>query len=159
MKPTIAFLPVLALLSACGSTDGELNAGSWKTTMTMTKFDIPGAPAAMAAQAKASLGKGQSSEACMSPAQAKAGIGEFSSSMQQGDCKMQDFKKGDGKMSGTMICTDSATGATSMTMNGTYAADKVSMTLAGDIKEEKLPGGKAAIEMTISSERVGDCKS
>jgi hypothetical protein len=46
-----------------------------------------------------------------------------------------------------------------MTMNGTYAADKVSMTLAGDIKEEKLPGGKAAIEMTISSERIGDCKS
>lgn len=58
-----------------------------------------------------------------------------------------------------MLAGHSATGATSMTMNGTYAADKVSMTLAGDIKEKKLPGGKAAIEMTISSERVGDCKS
>lgn len=158
MKPMIAVLPAVALLSACGSSDGELNPGSWKTTMTMTKFDIPGAPAAMAEQAKASLGKGQSSDACMSPAQAKAGIGEFSSAMQQGDCKMQDFKKGGGTMSGTMVCKGSAMGDTSMKMEGTYSPEKVAMTLSGEIAEQRLPGGKANIEMTINSERTGDCK-
>lgn len=159
MKYAIALLPALALLSACGKSDGELVAGNWKTTMSMTKFEIPGAPPAVAEQTKAMLGKPQSTEACMGAAQAKAGIRDFSSSMQQGDCKMEDFTQGGGKMSGKMLCSNSSMGATTMQMNGSYSGEKVEMTLAGDVNDSKLPGGKASLEMTIKSERTGDCKS
>jgi hypothetical protein len=158
MKYAIALLPTLTLLAACGQADGELTPGNWKSTMTMTKFDIPGAPIAMAQNAKALLGKPQSTDACMTPAMAKAGVKDMSSSMQQGDCKMEDYKQGGGKMSGTMKCTSSAMGATSMAMSGTYSADKVGMTLSGEVSDSKLPGGKASIEMTINSERTGECK-
>lgn len=158
MKICIFVLPAIVLLSACGQADGELSPGNWKSTMTMTKFDIPGAPIAMAQNAKAMLGKGQSIDSCMTPEMAKAGVKEMSSSMQQGDCKMEDFKQGSGKMSGTMKCTSSAMGATSMKMEGSYTAEKVNMTLSGEIADAKLPGGKANIEMTINSERTGDCK-
>lgn len=160
MKNAILALPPLALLSACGTADGELTAGNWKNTMTMTRFDIPGAPPAVAERAKGMLGKGQSSEACMSAAQATAGVRDFSSSMQQGDCKMEDFTHGGGKMAGTMVCTGSSGfGAPEMKMAGTYAPNKVSMTLSGEVSDSKLPGGKANIEMTILSTRTGDCKS
>lgn len=160
MKYAATLLPALALLSACGTTDGELTAGMWKSTMTMSKFDIPGAPPAVAQQAKAMLGKPQSTEACMSAAQAKAGVRDFSSSMQKGDCKMEDFTQGGGKMSGNMVCTGSSGfGAPKMKMEGTYAPEKVAMTLSGEVSDSRLPGGKASIEMTILSERAGDCKS
>lgn len=55
--------------------------------MTMTKFDIPGAPAAAVAQINASLGKPDIEESCMSPAEAKAGIAHFARDMRKGDCK------------------------------------------------------------------------
>ena len=158
MKYALTLLSAVALLSACGQADGELTPGNWKSTMTMTKFDIPGAPIAMAQNAKAMLGKSQSTDNCVTPAMAKAGVKDMSSSMQQGDCKMEDYKQSGGKMSGTMKCTSSAMGATSMAMSGTYTAEKVGMTLSGEIADAKLPGGKANIEMTINSERTGDCK-
>ncbi len=160
MKYAIGILPVCAFLSACGTADGELTPGNWKNTMVMTKFDIPGAPLAVAKQAQAVLNKPQSTEACMTPATAKAGVREFSSGMQQGDCKMEDFKQGGGKMSGTMVCTGvSGIGAPKMKMDGSYTTGKVSMNLSGDILDTKIPGGKASIGMTITSERIGDCKS
>jgi hypothetical protein len=142
MKYALSLLPVVALLSACGQADGELTPGNWKSTMTMTKFDIPGAPIAMAQNAKAMLGKAQSTDACMTPEMANAGVKDMSSSMQQGDCKMEDYKQSGGKMSGTMKCTSSAMGATAMKMNGTYSAEKVGMTLSGEISDSKLPISK-----------------
>ena len=160
MKRIIAVLPALAILSACGTADGELTAGNWKNTMTMTKFDIPGAPVAMAKQAQSVLNKPQSTEACLTPPMAKAGVRDFSSAMQQGDCKMEDFKQGGGKMSGTMVCSGvSGFGAPKMTMEGSYTTEKVEMSLSGEVSDSKIPGGKANIGMNITSERIGECKS
>ena len=158
MKKLISMVPALALLSACGVADGELTQGNWKNTMTVTNFEIPGAPPAFAQQSKAILGKPQSTEQCMSAAQARAGVRDFSSSMQQGDCKMEDFKQGGGKMSGTMVCKGSTMGDTSLKMDGSYTQEKVAMTLSGEISQKSLPGGKATIGMSVTSERVGDCK-
>jgi Protein of unknown function (DUF3617) len=160
MKYALTLLPALALISGCGKADGELTPGNWKNTMTMTKFEIPGAPIAMAKQAQAVLNKPQSTEACLTPPMAKAGVRDFSSSMQQGDCKMEDFKQGGGKMSGTLVCTGaSGFGAPKMNMDGSYTTEKVEMSLSGEVSDSKIPGGKANIGMTITSERVGDCKS
>lgn len=159
MKRAIALLPLLAALAACGKADGELTPGNWKNTMQMTKFDIPGAPPEIAARAGAMLGKAQTQEVCMSAAQAKLGVRDFSSSMQQGECKMEDFKQGGGTMSGKLVCTSGAMGAITLAMNGTYTLEKVEMTMGGELKQAALPGGKANIEMKITSEHAGDCKS
>lgn len=160
MKHLCVALPALALLSACGGpVDGELTAGNWKSTMMMTKFEVPGAPAEVAKQAQAMLNKPQTTEACMTPEMAKAGVREFSGSMQQGECTMEDFKQGGGTMSGTMVCTgDTGFGAPKMTMDGTYTPEKVSMKLSGEVSDSKIPGGKATIALSITSERDGDCK-
>lgn len=147
------------LLSACGRADGELEPGNWKSTMGMEKFEIPGAPAEIQRQATAMMAQTQSMEACMTAAQAKLGVRDFSRSMQQGDCQMNDFTSGGGKMSGTMDCKSGSMGATSMKMEGTYTEQKVEMRLAGAVLQPSLPGGKANIAMKISSERTGDCKS
>ena len=45
-----------------------------------------------------------------------------------------------------------------MAMTGTYTADKVTMVMAGEITDDKLPGGKANMEMNLTSERTGECK-
>lgn len=159
MKHALAALPLLTLLAACGKADGELDPGNWKSTMAMTKFDIPGAPPEVAARAKAMLGQAQTTEACMDAAQAKMGVREMSSSMQQGDCTMEDFQQGGGTMSGTMICKGAGSfGAPKMAMTGTYTPQKVTMTLAGEVTDGKLPGGKASMELSLTSERTGDCK-
>jgi hypothetical protein len=160
MKRTSAALPLIALLAACGQADGELTPGNWKSTMAMTKFDIPGAPPEVAARAKAMLGQSQTTEACMDAAQAKLGVREMSSSMQQGECTMEDFQQAGGTMSGTMVCKgETGFGAPKMAMTGTYAPEKVTMVLSGEVSDDKLPGGKANIAMTITSDRTGECKS
>lgn len=159
MTRSLTLLPLIALLGACGSADGELTAGNWKNTMTMTKFDIPGAPPQVAQQAQAVVGQPQSTEACMTPEQAKAGVRDFSSELQDGDCTMDDFTQGNGEMSGTMVCTGGPMGATTLAMTGTYTAEKVDMTLAGELNDTSLPGGKATIEMALTSERIGECAS
>lgn len=159
MKQSLAALPLIALLTACGQADGELNPGNWKSTMAMSKFEIPGAPPAVAERAKAMLGQSQTTEACMSEAEAKAGVRSMSNAMQQGDCTMDNFKQGGGTMSGTMVCKGaSGFGAPTMAMTGTYTADKVTMVMAGEITDDKLPGGKANMEMRLTSERTGECK-
>ncbi|MBA4773824.1 MAG: DUF3617 family protein [Sphingomonas sp.] len=157
MKHALAALPLLALLAACGKADGELDPGNWKNTMAMTKFDIPGAPPEVAARAKAMLGQSQTTEACMSEAEARAGVRTMSSSMQQGECTMEDFKQGSGTMSGTLVCKGGSFGAPKMAMTGTYTPQKVTMVMAGEMTDGKLPGGKANMEMTLTSERTGDC--
>lgn len=159
MKHAIAALPLLAILAACGKADGELEPGNWKNTMAMTKFDIPGAPPEVAARAKAMLGQSQTTEACMSEDEARAGVRTMSSSMQQGQCAMEDFTQGGGTMSGTMVCKGAgAFGAPKMAMTGSYTPQKVTMVMSGEVTDAKLPGGKANMEMTLTSERVGDCK-
>lgn len=159
MKPVIALLPALAILSACGKADGELTPGNWKNTMTMTKFDIPGASPEIAQRTGAMLGQSQSQELCMNAAQAKLGVREFSNAVQQGQCKMEDFTQGGGKMSGKVVCASGPMGATTMAMNGIYTTEKIEMTLGGEISQAQLPGGKANIEMKVTSERIGECKS
>lgn len=158
MKHALAAFPLLALLAACGKADGELEPGNWKNTMAMSKFDIPGAPPEVAARAKAMLGQSQTTEACMNEAEAKAGVRSMSSSMQQSQCTMEDFKQGGGTMSGTLVCKGAGGfGAPRMAMTGTYTPTKVTMVMAGEMTDDKLPGGKANMEMTLTSERVGDC--
>ena len=157
-------LPLAALvaLAACGKADGELNPGNWKTTMKVTSFEVPGAPPEMQKQIKdrmaAMMGQGQSTESCMTAEQAKAGVRDFSKKSQQGDCTLDPYTQGGGKMSGTLKCQGGMFGADGMKMDGTYSDSKVDMTMAADINQPALPGGKASIKMSVVSERTGDCK-
>lgn len=96
----------------------------------------------------------------MDAAQAKLGVRELSSSMQQAACTMEDFQQAGGTMSGTMVCKGgSGFGAPKMAMTGTYAPEKVTMVLSGEVTDDKLSGGKANIAMTITSDRTDECKS
>lgn len=154
-------LAALALLSACGKADGELNPGNWKTTMKVTSFEVPGAPAEMQKQIKdrmaTMMGQGQSTESCMTAEQAKAGVRDFSKKSQQGNCTLDPYTQGGGKMSGTLKCEGGMFGADGMKMEGTYDANKVDMAMSADINQPALPGGKASIKMSVVSERTGDC--
>lgn len=157
-------LPIAALaaLAACGKADGELNAGNWKTTMKVTSFEVPGAPPAMQKQIQdrmaMMMGQGQSSETCMTAEQAKAGVREISQKSQQGDCKLDPYTQGGGKMSGALKCSNGMFGAEGMKMEGTYDENKVDMAMAADIQQAALPGGKAVLKMSVVSERTGDCQ-
>lgn len=158
MHKLILTLGAIALLPGCSKADGELEPGNWRMAMSMDRFDIPGAPAEMQQQANAMTGQAQTMESCMSAARAKLGVRDFSQSMQQGDCQLNGFQSGRGRMSGTMDCKSGALGATTLKMEGTYTPTRVEMTLAGEVAQPSLPGGKADVALRVSSERTGDCK-
>ncbi|MFM5953622.1 MAG: DUF3617 domain-containing protein [Novosphingobium sp.] len=161
MIRTLLPLAALAALGACSKADGELNPGNWKTTMKINSFEVPGAPAEMQKQIKDRMAmltsRSQTSETCMTAAQAKAGVREISQKAQQGDCKLDPYTQGGGKMSGTLKCTNGMFGADGMKMDGTYTENKVDMTMVAEMMQAPVPGGKATIKMSVVSERTGDC--
>lgn len=157
----LRMLPLLglALLAGCNKKpDGELTPGQWKSTMAMTKFEVPGAPPAMQEQLKAMIGRSQTAESCMTPEEAKKGVRDFSKASQSGDCTFENYTQSGGKMSGTLKCKGSPFGDAGVKIEGTYTSEKVQMTMAGDIAPPGIPGSaKAAMAMSITSERIGDC--
>lgn len=153
---------LLPLIAVATLADGELTPGNWKTTMKVTSFEVPGASSTVQEQIDERMAKmrdaGQSTESCMTPEQAKAGVRDFSKKSQQGDCTLDPYTHGGGKMSGTLKCKGGQFGPDGMKMDGTYSDNKVDMAMAADIQQPSIPGGKATIKMSVVSERTGDCK-
>ncbi|MFM5906064.1 MAG: DUF3617 domain-containing protein [Novosphingobium sp.] len=150
---------ILALsLAACsgGRADGELDPGQWKQTATIKSIEVPGAPEQVQKSLQGMAGKANSSESCMTPAQAKVGVKSLASQMQQGDCKTDGFQSAGGKLSGKIVCTVSGKEMV-MNVSGAYEPTKIVMKADMETSHPAAPQGKAVIHMDMVAERTGDC--
>lgn len=132
--------------------------GLYKQTMTITKFEIPGAPPAAAAQMQAAMSKAQEHEFCMTAEMANQGFRDmFDKVGKNGACKYDRFEVSGGRIDALLHCQNAAEGKGTITMAGTVGEDGSDVTVAVDQQGGRTPMANAKIAMHMVSQRVGEC--
>jgi len=171
-KLLLLALPALAL-AACNSADKgpktpeqaaaemkkavKMKPGKWQTTMTITKFDMPGAPPEAAQAVKGMMGKPTVTESCLTKEEADRDPAEFLKKGQGEGCSFERFVIDDGKLDGKMVCDKGAQGKMEATMNGTLGAEAMTMTMNSTVSDPAKPATKAEMGMTMAMKRIGEC--
>jgi hypothetical protein len=170
---TVAVLSVLAL-SACDSADkGPKTAeqakeeaakldrptpGQYKQTMTITKFEIPGAPPEMTAQMKTAMAQAQEHTFCMTEAMADEGFREmFDKVGDEGECTYDRFDVSGGRLDAVLSCQNPREGKAQITMAGTVGENGSDVTVTVNQQGGEAPMANAQIAMHMVSQRIGDC--
>jgi len=176
MRTTIALLALSAIsLSACGKSGSDsggggqsanptkaaaemafqFQPGQYRSTVTIDKVEIPGMPAAAAAQMKGAMGKMGTFDYCITPEQAAKGMAAMKEHLAKGKCQWEKFEASGGTVDSVMVCEGGRGGSIRTASHGTYTPTGAVMQGAGDVAG---PGGKGMhIEETIKMERIGDC--
>jgi hypothetical protein len=175
MRKSIAFLALSTFaLAACGQSGSDEAAGGktadpgksaaemafqfqpgqYRSVLKIDKIDIPGMPAAAAAQMQRMMGKPIEIEYCMSPEKAATGAEAMKDNMAKGKCQFEKFEAKGGTVDSVMVC-DSEGMAIRMASRGTYTPTGSVIKGSGDMAG---PGGqKMHVEQTVTMERIGDC--
>lgn len=138
--------------------------GQYRSTARITKFEIPGLPPEQAAQMKGMMGSAanQSSESCLTEAQAKDGFKTMAKQMSEGQqgvkCEFARFDAKGSKLDADLTCSGPGGANVSMGMNGDIEPTQSTMTMTMTQKDPSIPGGEVRMEMEVKSERIGDCK-
>ena len=155
-------------LSACSSGDGEKGgaaaemvkreAGSWKNSITLDEFDVPGAPPEMKGMMQGMMSSAAAQEVCLTEEQAKKEdiAEELAKSQQAKQCEFTKRNVGGSAIDVAATCKGDGGDPMMMTMTGTAGATstKVKMTMKG-----KGPtGGAMSMGLTMASTRTGPCK-
>jgi len=171
-KLLLLALPALAL-AACNSADKgpktpeqaaaemkkavKMKPGKWQTTMTITKFDMPGAPPEAAQAMKGMMGKPTVTETCLTKEEADQDPADFLKKGQGEGCTFERFVIDDGTLDGKMVCNKPGQGKMEATMAGTLGAEAMSLTMNSSVNDPKMPGGKAEMGMSMAMKRIGEC--
>jgi hypothetical protein len=159
MKKT-ALVSMIFLAAACSSQPSDDPvAGNWKQTATIKSVSLPGAPPAMQKMAQAMIGKVETRDSCMSQAEAKLGVRNMAQQMQDGQCTTSDFTSGSGKLSGKIACKSGKNSQSNMTINGTYAPEKIDMIADMQTEDASVPGGKVQMQIAMAAVHTGPCKA
>ncbi len=137
----------------------KLQPGEYESTIKVLEFAVLGMPAGELDRMKATMG-GQMEQPhryCFTPEQAAAGPKQLVSRMQQGDCKMSDFKTSSNSVGGTMQCAFQGRGSSTTKFEGTYASDGSTMTMESDQQMPGLAGKATHMKMQVVTRRVGEC--
>lgn len=175
-----ALAPVLALsLSACGSepdappsADAVAEAadnlikptpGLYRSTASVTEFEVPGLPPQQAAQMKEMMGSAaaQSSESCLTAEQAEEGFKSMAKQLSEGQqgvkCEFDKFDAAGSKLDADLTCSGTGGVKVNMEMDGDIEAEKSTMSMKMTQKNAAIPGGEVRMVMEVKSERIGDC--
>jgi len=171
MKTQMMMTAAALALAACGSSDKSggngtaaaerggsasgvsLNPGEWEMKMEVVDVQAAGLPPGMAEGMKKSASS--TNRTCMTPEEAKGPKGDIFAGDKSGNCKSEGFKWEGGRIEGKTICPgQGGTGQTVMTMNGSYGAQNIDMTMKS---ETDLMGKPMTMEMRVSGKRVGEC--
>lgn len=149
---TVTAEEVDAAVDAAGD-DIKPEPGKYKSTLTVVKADIPGAPPQMKEMMSSMMGR--EFETCITPEEAEEG---FSKSLAEGQdgCEVSNFSIDGNDLEMEMTCKpDGNDGAMNLTMKGTVTPTRseTTMTMKGNM--DGL--GEADIEMDMVQERIGDC--
>lgn len=146
--------------AVAGSDEVEMQPGKWANTVTIDKFDIPGAPPEAAGLFQSMVGRSVTSEQCRTQEDIDKSLEDVATGqMDNEDCTAEEMNVADGKISGRISCTTESGGSAVMVMEGTHSATSMEMTMTADISDPSMPGGAAQMVMKVAGERVGDCDS
>ena len=127
--------------------------GKYKTTMTLIKAEIPGAPPEMVEMMGGMMGGDY--EFCLTPEMAEKGFGESLKEGQDDSCNISKFNINGNDIDMAMTCNEAETGNVAITMTGTVGATESDMTMTS---KGTMPGmGEANFEMNMKQVRIGDC--
>ncbi len=166
-------------LAACGSEPGtpktadeiaeaaedlvKPTPGLYRSTATITEFEVPGLPAEQAAQMRDMMGgaSGQSSESCMTQEQADEGFRNVAKQLGEGQggvkCEFSEFEAAGSDLDASLKCTGPGGVDVTMDMDGTIEKERSEIAMAMTQKGAGIPGGEVRVGMQIKSERIGDC--
>lgn len=140
--------------------DGELQmaAGKWSQTLTIQKFELPGAPPEVEQMLQQMVGNEQTSESCMTQDEVARGFEEQAKQSMKGkNCNSENFSAKGGKLMGKVVCKEPNGAAVNMAIDGKYTPNQMDMTMTADITDPSMPGGKGKMVMTIAGKRLGEC--
>ena len=132
--------------------------GKYRVTTRITNMSIPGMPDEMAAGAKKMFSTtGNSTEFCLSEADAKMGQEEMIKRAAKGKCTYERFSAADGKLDAAMTCDTGQGMQTRAAVTGTISPTGSSLTMKSEATIPDLPGGKMQMDMSVDTQRIGEC--
>jgi hypothetical protein len=132
--------------------------GLYTQAMTVTKFEIPGAPPEMAEAMKGAMAKAQEHQFCLTAEMAEKGFRDmFDKVGGQGECKYDRFDVSGGKIDAVLQCANAAEGKGTITMAGTVGEEGSDVNVTVAQQGGKAPMANANIAMHLVSKRIGDC--
>lgn len=138
--------------------------GLYRSTATVTEFEIPGLPPEQAEQMKGMMGSSanQSSESCLTPEQADEGFKSMAKQLGEGSqgvkCEFAKFEAAGSNLDAELTCTGPGGVNMTMEMDGDIEPTSSVMTMKMTQKSAAIPGGEVRMAMEVKSERIGDCK-
>ena len=170
MKNYLILSAAVLVLAACGKSGGgnessvsgggllgggvSLQPGEWEMKTEVVNVVAEGLPPGMLDGMKKSAGA--TTRTCMTPEEAKGPKGDIFAG-NQSNCKSEGFSWSGGKIKGKTTCAgQGGTGQTVMTMDGSYGAQNIDMTMKS---ETDLAGKAMTMEMRVSGRRVGECSA
>lgn len=168
-----ATLAVLSL-SACGKSDTgpktmdqakqeaakleRPKPGLYSQSMTISKFEIPGAPPEVAKAMQGAMTKAQEHQFCLTAEMAEQGYREmFDKVGGNGGCKYDRFDVSGGKIDAVLKCANATEGQGTITMSGTVSEEGSDVNVSVDQQGGKAPMANTKIAMHVTSKRIGDC--
>ena len=125
--------------------------GLYKTTVTMTKIDIPGLPPEMADHG---AGMVRTVENCLTAADVDKGFETMVKQGQDGECSYESFSAAGGKIEAVLVCK--AQGRDTRTqISGAATKTGADLTAATAMDFDGV--GKATLNFTAKHERIGKC--
>lgn len=132
--------------------------GLYKQSMTITKFELPGAPPEMAAQIQAAMQKAQEHEFCMTKEMADKGFQDmFDKVGNNGECTYDRFDVSGGKLDAALKCQNAAEGTGLITIAGKVGEEGSDVNVSVEQQGGKPPMNNTKLAMHVVSQRVGDC--
>jgi hypothetical protein len=133
--------------------------GLYRSTTSLTAFDLPGADPQTADIARDRFAQimPQRREFCVTPAAAARGFEDLVRQSQQGDCRIERFVADKSHLSARMSCRLGPKLTSNVTVEGTGAPDRSQIDLGIVQRGPSVPGGSETIAMHVDNLRVGDC--
>jgi hypothetical protein len=164
MRYSIAAIPAVLLLAACGGAGGgdsvALQPGQWETSVQFTTIDIPGAPPEAVNQMREAISRPQTRSECITPEQAANPTGNMMAAG-AGNCQFSESRFEDGEILVRGTCEQPGSGTATMAMEGSYTPTTMEAEITSEVQ---APAGAAAsgpqsvrMSGTVTSRRTGDC--
>ncbi len=131
-----------------------VNPGKWQQVVTLVDISAPGMPPEVANAMRKSVGQKQSSDTCLTEAQAKSPKEDFFAGANK-NCRFDHFKWGGGKVDLKLDCKHSAATQT-MVLTGTYQPENYAMAMTATTVGA-TPAERMVMKMKVDAKRIGAC--
>ncbi|MCB2059796.1 MAG: DUF3617 domain-containing protein [Novosphingobium sp.] len=132
--------------------------GQYRQTMTVTEFEVPGAPPEMAEQFKEAIGQSNDQKFCLTEEMSQQGFKDmFQKIGEDGECSYERFNVSGGVLDAQLHCENEAEGKAQFSLAGSVTPEGSDVRMTIDPDNPNSPMGKTRIAMHMVTERIGDC--